>query len=86
MAESVPLLCLMASLISAALLARSYLKWRTSLLFWSALGFGLLALNSLLVAIDLALPNVDLTILRGFTNLIGLGCLFCGFWWKTERA
>ena len=54
-AEAIYLLCAAASLVVALMLLRQFLKSRTRLLLWSLLGFAGLALNNVLVYIDLVL-------------------------------
>lgn len=83
---AVYLLCLGASLLCTGLLVRSYLRTRTSLLFWSALCFVLLAVNNLIVVIDmLVLREIDLSLWRLIASLIAVGVLLYGFIWKVER-
>lgn len=80
------LLCLFTSGICAGLLARAHLRHRTPMLLWSAVCFVLLALNNLLVVLDiLVLPNVDLGLPRTFCNLAAIGTLLYGFVWELER-
>jgi hypothetical protein len=80
MATTVYLLCLLTSAACAWLLVRSYSKSRTKLLLWSAACFVMLALNNLLVVVDLViLPNFDLTIPRSLSALAGVGLLLYGF-------
>jgi hypothetical protein len=84
-ASLVYLLSLGTSAVCAALLARAYMRTRTRLLLWSALCFALLALNNLLVVIDiLVLPERDLTALRNLSSLIGISILLYGFIWETD--
>jgi hypothetical protein len=85
-ASAVYLLCLFASLICAALLIRSYVRNRTRLLLWSAACFSLLALNNLLLVIDLlVLPTtIDLLVLRNLTSLAAVGTLLYGFIWELD--
>jgi len=52
---AVYLLCVVTSTLCAGLLTRSYLRSGTQLLLWSALCFMMLALNNLLVVVDLGL-------------------------------
>lgn len=85
LAPVVYLLCLAASAICAWLLVRSYRRTRTALLMWSAACFVFLALNNLLVVIDLVLlPDVDLQMLRLFLSLAGLGMMLYGFVWEVD--
>lgn len=79
-------LCLGASLLCAALLIRAYLMSRTRLLLWTAISFGLFALNNLLLVTDLvALPYVDLWLLRQVAAGLALVVLLVGFIWETDR-
>ena len=79
------LLCVITSLLCAILLARAYLRGRTKLLIWSSICFALLALNNLVLAVDiLLLPASDLTILRVITALLAVGVLLYGFIWETS--
>ncbi len=83
---AVYLLCLGASLLCAGLLVRSYLRTRTSLLFWSALCFVLLAVNNFIVVLDmLVLREIDLSLWRLIASLAAVGVLLYGFIWKVER-
>ncbi len=78
-------LCLLTSAGCALLLVRSYGQSRAKLLLWSALCFVLLALNNLLVVIDLLLlPSVDLIPLRNLTSLAAVSTLLFGFIWEAE--
>jgi hypothetical protein len=78
-AEAIYLLCAATSLITAALLLRQYGSTRMPLLFWSFLGFIGLAINNVLVYIDLvAAPHADLSVPRALAGAIGMGVLLCG--------
>lgn len=82
---TVYLLCVATSLLCAYLLARAYVRGRARLLIWSAICFGLLALNNLVLAVDiLLLPGIDLTILRSVTALLAVAVLLVGFIWETS--
>lgn len=60
MAETVYLLCAVLSVACAVLLLRGYRQGRSNLLLWSSLGFGLLAMNNLILFVDLVvLPDLD---------------------------
>ncbi len=77
------LLCVGTSLLCAYLLARAYRNSKTKLLIWSALCFGLLALNNLILAFDvLLLPTIDLTVFRLGTSLAAVTVLLYGFIWE----
>ena len=79
-------LCLLTSAGCALLLVRSYRRSRTRLLLWSALCFGLLAVNNLLVVVDLLIlpTSVDLVPLRLLASLAAVSVLLLGFVWETE--
>src|SRR5688572_21592230 len=81
-ATFVYLLCFATSSACAFLLVRSYRRSRARLLLWSALCFAFLALNNLLLVIDLiVLPSVDLRLERLLTALAGIAILLFGFIW-----
>jgi hypothetical protein len=85
MAVLVYSLCAATSLVCAILLLRSYLNHRTPLLFWSSLCFAGLAINNVLVFIDLVLiPTVDLSLLRAFSALIAITLLVFGLVWEVS--
>ena len=78
-------LCLLTSALCAWLLVRSWLRSGARLLLWSGLCFVLLALNNLLVILDnVVLPDLDLSIPRDLSTLIGLAFLLYGFIWETD--
>lgn len=79
------ILCFLTSTICAFLLVRSYLENRSRLLLFSAWCFILLALNNLIVVIDL-LVLVDFYIypLRQIAALAAVSVLLFGFIWETE--
>ena len=79
-------LCLLTSAVCAALLIRSYGRSRQPLLLWSAACFSLLAINNLLVVLDMVvLPTVDLSLARQLTSLAAVGVLIYGFIWEVDR-
>ena len=83
---AVYLLCIATSLLCLILLARSYRRSRTRLLLWSALCFVFLALNNLLLFVDVVVfpVEVDLQPYRQLTSLIGVGVLLYGFIWEAD--
>ncbi len=84
-ALSVYLLCLATSVLCAILLGRSYLRTRMKLLMWGSLCFALLAVNNLLVVLDLAVfERVDLRIWRHLLSLGAVLVLLFGFVWSRE--
>ncbi|HET6807189.1 MAG TPA: DUF5985 family protein [Frateuria sp.] len=82
-APAVYLLCFFTSTICAVMLGRSFHRTRTKLLFWSAMCFSLLAINNLLLVLDLVvLPNrVDLALPRILVSLAAVATLLFGFIW-----
>jgi hypothetical protein len=84
-ASIIYVLCLATSAICAALLARSYTKHKSRLLLWSAICFAFLALNNLIVVVDLVvLPEMDLSVARSVTVLVGVFALLYGFIWEVD--
>jgi len=85
-AAAVYLLCFVTSSACALLLARNYRRTRARLLLWSALCFGLLALNNLVVIADLLLlPERDFRLARLLLSLGAVGVLLFGFIWDREE-
>ena len=83
MAEAVYVLCAVTSLSCAILLLRGYLATRTSLLFWSSLCFAGLALNSVLLFVDLVVvPEIDMSLARNLVALLAMGTLLFGLIWE----
>lgn len=85
MPEAVYVLCAATSVLCAVLLASSYRRQRSRLLLWSMLCFALLAVNNLLLVIDLMLvPSVDLSLLRSGSALAALLLLLVGLIWEAR--
>ncbi|HWQ85347.1 DUF5985 family protein [Brevundimonas sp.] len=79
-------LCLLTSAICAGLLVRSYRRSRQPLLLWSAACFTLLAVNNLLVCLDmLVLREIDLGAPRLAASVLAVGVLLYGFIWEVDR-
>jgi hypothetical protein len=84
---AVYILCFLTSAACAYLLARNYRRTGARMLMWSSLCFGFLALNNLLVSIDLLLlPEVNLSLLRLGFSLAAVAVLLFGFIWDMEDA
>lgn len=84
---AVYVLCFLTSGACAYLLARNYRRTGARLLMWSALCFSFLALNNLVVFIDLlVLPDVDLALLRLCFSFAAVSVLLFGFVWDLEDA
>lgn len=74
------LLCLLTSLSCCLLLIRNYRRSRNKVLLWTAACFVLLAVDNLLVVLDLILlPNIDLILLRLLATLLAVSTLIIGF-------
>ena len=85
MAEIVYILCAVTSFACAGLLARGYARTRARLLLWSALCFAGLTLNNAILFLDLVVyPDVDLSILRGMSGVIGVAFLLYGMVWDAD--
>ena len=75
-------LCALTSIACAVLLLRGYAHSRVRLLLWGGLCFAGLALNNVLLFIDLGLvPTVDLSVWRSIPALAGLILLIYGLVW-----
>ena len=91
MSEAFPaavyILCFFTSSACAFLLARNYARTRAKLLMWSALCFALLAVNNMLVVVDLlVLPTqVSLRLARLGFSLAAVMVLLFGFIWDLEE-
>jgi Family of unknown function (DUF5985) len=86
MAPTIYTLCLLSSAACAWLLIRSFTRTRTRLLLWAAACFVLLALNNLLVVVDLVLTgaSVDLGLIRQLCSLAAVSILLYGFIWELD--
>lgn len=79
MPEAVYALCAATSVLCAVLLSRAYRRTRTQLLLWSTLCFALLAVNNILLFVDIVvLPDIDLRVLRAGTGLAAMVLLVVG--------
>jgi Family of unknown function (DUF5985) len=84
---AVYLLCFFTSAACAWLLFRGYLRARSAMLLWSALCFALLALNNLVVILDvLVVRGTDLSTYRLVTSLLAVSILLFGFIWSGDEA
>lgn len=85
MAEAVYLLCVVMSAGCALALLRTYARRGTRLLLWSSLCFVGLAVNNLLLFLDLIiLPTIDLSILRAAAGAAASVLLVVGLLWDVE--
>ena len=85
MAEAIYLLCAATSLAAAVLLFRMWRVRGTRLLLWSCLCFGGLAVNNILLFIDLVVvPDVDLMLVRTATVVASVLLLLFGLVWESR--
>jgi hypothetical protein len=85
MAELVYVLCAATSVACAVLLFRGYRASRMKLLFWSSLCFAGLALNNVLLFVDLVIvPTMDLALLRSGAALAAMMVLMIGLVWESR--
>lgn len=85
MPELVYVLCALTSVLCAGLLLRSYRSNRTRLLLWSTLCFVGLAINNILLFVDIVLvPEISLQLWRTGSALIALVLLTIGLIWESR--
>ena len=76
-------LCALTSVACAWLLLRGYARSRVRLLLWSGLCFAGLAVNNILLFVDLrVLPATDLSVVRTIPAVIGVALLLYGLIWE----
>lgn len=80
------ILCALTSAACALLLLRAWRRNGVRLLLWSALCFTGLALNNVILFIDLVAtgPELDLSPLRGITALGSVAVLLYGLIWDAR--
>jgi Family of unknown function (DUF5985) len=85
MAEAVYLLCAATSIGCVILLLRGYRLSRTRLLFWASFCFAGLAINNVLLFVDLVmLPDIDLYWYRSVPAIAGILILLYGLICETR--
>ncbi len=85
MAEVVYLLCALTSTFCAFLQVRSYRRQRTRLLLWSSACFVGLAINNVMLFVDLVMvPELDLNIVRTGFALVAVLMLVVGLIWESK--
>lgn len=78
-------LCGLTAVACALLLLRGYYQSRARLLLWSGLCFAGLAVNNVLLFVDMRIvPEVDLSVWRSIPALIGIAFLIYGLVWDAE--
>jgi hypothetical protein len=84
-ADGIYSLCAGTSLLAAAMLLRHYRARRVRVLLWSCVAFAGLAINNILVLLDLGvLPAVDLSVIRAFTAAASMAILVYGLIWEAS--
>ena len=81
------ILCLLASLLCAGLLVRAWITVQTRLLLWTAVSFGFLALNNLLLVVDLVLltTQIELWWPRQVALMFAGAVLIYAFIWEVDQ-
>jgi hypothetical protein len=78
-------LCALTSIACAILLLRGWARTRVRLLLWSGICFTGLALNNVLLFIDIrVLPETDLSLVRTLPAVIGVMALVYGLVWESR--
>ena len=85
MAEAVYVLCALTSIVCAVMLVMAYRGSRSRLLLWSSLCFVGLAVNNVLLLVDLVfVPSMDLSLWRTGFAAGGLSVLVFGLIWDVK--
>ncbi len=88
MAEAVYILCAVTSILCALLLLRGYRATRTRLLFWASICFAFLAVNSVILYVDLVIipasSPINLFWYRNTAAVIGMLVLIFGLVWESR--
>lgn len=86
MAEAIYVLCAITSILCAVLLLRGYRATRTRLLFWASLCFVFLAVNNVILYVDLVVlpPEIDLFWYRNVAAVAGMLVLVFGLTWESR--
>jgi hypothetical protein len=85
---AVYILCFLTSATCAWLLGRSYHRSRTPLLLWSSTCFVFLAMNNLVLVLDLVVwptADVDFRLPRLLLSLAAASSMLFGFIWNLEE-
>lgn len=78
------ILCALTSFLCAVLLWRGYRRSGARLLWWSAWCFVGLTLNNVLLVADMAIPQIDLSLIRTLPALLGVALLIFGLVWEGQ--
>lgn len=87
MSNAVYVMCALTSLGCVYLLMRSYHRNPTALVFWSIVCFWGLALNNILLVIDLILlpASTDLSLIRTCVGCLAVSAMAFGLIWETAE-
>lgn len=85
LADAIYILCALTSITCALLLVRGYRHSRVRLLFWSAWAFVGLALNNILLVLDVRVVSIDLEVWRAVPAVAGVALLVYGLVWESAR-
>jgi hypothetical protein len=78
-------LCALTAAACAVLLAQAYRRSGYRLLLWSALCFGGLTLDNLVLVLDkVAFPEIDLLFARTAISFVAMSVLLYGLIWDSE--
>jgi hypothetical protein len=81
MGASIYGLCMITAAGCAWLLFRAFIGSGARLLAWSSTCFALLAVNNLVLVVDLLLPSVNLFLVRNLCALLAVAALLYGLIW-----
>jgi hydrogenase/urease accessory protein HupE len=85
LAEVIYLLCALTSVVAAVMLLRQYQRRKSRLLLWSSIAFVGLAVNNVLMYIDLlVVPEVDLSLIRSAIGAAAMVALVYGLVTETS--
>ena len=85
MPGGVYILCAVTSCLCAILLLRGYRRSGVSMLFWSSLCFFGLAIDNVLLYVDVVIiPEIDIAIWRRIPGLLALMALIYGLVWDSK--
>lgn len=83
MASIVYALCAVTSLVCFTLLVRSYVYNKMKLILWSAICFFFLAIQNIILFIDLSMVSqIDLILWRTFAGFVGCTSLLFALIWE----
>jgi heme/copper-type cytochrome/quinol oxidase subunit 4 len=85
LATIIYVLCALTSVLCAVMLLRAYAASRVRLLLWSGLCFVGLAINNIVLFVDVrVLPETDLSMIRTVPALAGVAILIYGLVWESR--